>query len=795
MRNDSGDLLPRSSPSMGRGESIDVLSPQFASLDYRNPEFTWEQAVRVLRKNRRFGLLLSGFLIALTLAVAVLMKDVYQPVARIEIAPPTSGIRTLQEIESTPGADDQDYLETQTQILQSDGLAISVIRQLHLDKNREPLNPKSITAARNEVQPATESTAQDKAFFREQLSLATLTPSESLALDEFRRNLEINPIRNTRLVEVSFASRDPELAQQVTNKVITTFIENDYKQRYSTTTQASEWLSSQLSGLYRKVVESNEAVADYQRKYGLVEMDDHDVPLSQLMGEINHQLSEAQASRIESEAYLQMIDAGQSEYVPPLRDDKVYQDLRLREGDLQTQLAQARAVYGDANTNIKKLQDQLSAVSQQITDEQKRITESIRTAFSAAKERESLMLGSREKVRREMVDANSEIVGYRALKNEAMANADLYNTLQARLKEAGIYAGLGSSNIRVVDLAPNLQQPTGPHRAALVGIGTLIASVIGVFGCFVKESLNNTVRTPEDVRAWAGLKSLALLPAMHPEQRKLDNTRGGLRLPRSSTLESSDIRAQSIIFIRPSTAEAEAMRDLRTSLAFSGRKGSFSTILISSAMQGEGKTTVAVNFAIATSHIGRTCLVDADLRQPMAAQAFGIERKPGLSDVLNGSASLNSALVAVADVPGLWVLPSGSPVENPADVLSSGQMQELCASLRQQFSFIAIDSSPVIRFSDARHLSRLADDVVLVGRYGITTRRAIQRSAELLQDVQAPLAGLVLNDIDYASPDYHYFMYGYSKLAGKQAKRSSGHAHTPRENAEESPAKSKGAHA
>jgi capsular exopolysaccharide synthesis family protein len=191
-------------------------------------------------------------------------------------------------------------------------------------------------------------------------------------------------------------------------------------------------------------------------------------------------------------------------------------------------------------------------------------------------------------------------------------------------------------------------------------------------------------------------------------------------------------------------------------------------ILISSSMEGEGKTTVAVNFAIALAQIGRTCLIDADLRQPMVARAFGIEPKAGLSEVLHGSIPLNNALVSAPASPNLWLLTSGAPIESPADALASTRMQEVCDALRQRFAFVVIDSPPVIRFSDARYLSRLTDEVVLVGRYGITTRRAIQRSAGLLQDMQAPLVGVVLNCIDLSSPDYHYFTYGYSREAGRQ---------------------------
>src|SRR5579862_1250466 len=502
-----------------RGDSNTALQSEFHSLDYRHAEFSWEQAVRILRKNQRLGLTVVLSLIAATLLAASLVRSVYEPTARIEIAPPASGVRTLSEVDSPAEVQDEDYLATQTQILQSDALAVSVIRSLQLDKKSEfGAGRTSILGTEKPGEMREMGADSESSALREQIALATLTPSESTALEKFRDNLTVNPIKNTRLVEISFSSHDPEIAQAVTNEVVSRFIQNDYQQRYNATTRASEWLSSQLDGLYRKVVASNQAVSDYQRKHGLVELNAGDMPSSQLMGEANHQLSDAEASRIEAEAYLRMIDAGQAEYVPMVRDDKVYQDLLIRRGDLRTQLAQAQVVYGEDNTNVKKLRDQLAEIAKDLSEEQARIAEGIRTTYSATKEREDLMQASQERLRTQMVDADSQMVQYQAMKSEAVANAELYNTLQARLKEAGIYAGLGSSNIRVVDLAENLRRPTGPHRAALIAVGVFGSFVVGILACFFKESLNNTVRTPEDLRLWIGLKALALLPAMNSDK-------------------------------------------------------------------------------------------------------------------------------------------------------------------------------------------------------------------------------------------------------------------------------------
>src|SRR5215467_15566208 len=308
----------------------EVLSPRpllASSLDLRTESpslLTWEQAVRVLRKRRWLLATVIGGLTAAFAVVALLLPNIYQPVARVEIDPLGGGITTLHEIENTRSEGDQDYLDTQVQILQSQGLAMRVIRSLALDKNAEFAGqdkaggPPSASAANPS---GTGFPQNEDSYMQEQLDLANMTPSEGVALQKFHQKLVVSPVRGSRLVEVSFSSRDPKVAQAVTNSLVTKYMDENYRNRYVTTMEASEWLSSQLNDLRRRVASSNQAVADYQKRYGLVESDEKDVPFGQLMGEVSRQLSDAQADRIQAEAAVRMIDEGRADAIPSLRDD------------------------------------------------------------------------------------------------------------------------------------------------------------------------------------------------------------------------------------------------------------------------------------------------------------------------------------------------------------------------------------------------------------------------------------------------------------------------------------------
>jgi succinoglycan biosynthesis transport protein ExoP len=721
---------------------------------------TWEQAVRVLKKNQRFVLLVASSLICATIIFSFLLKNEYQPKATINVDPIGSGIKTLHEIEESSTADTPDYLDTQAQILEGQGLAIGVIRTLHLDKN-----PEFVTTRESAQWGGSGSSSErglqipKDSFLQDQLDVANRTALESMALTRFEKKLSVKSIRNSRLIEVSFASHDPQLAQAVTNTLVTQFIEQNYRNRYTTTMEASAWLSKQLEDLRKKVEASNQAVADYQRKYELVETDEKDVPLGQLMGDVNHQYSEAEANRIELEAYVRMINEGNADAVPAVREDHFYQNVMSRLAEVHAELAQARAVYGDENSNVKKLEEQVKQFAQEIADERTRILDRLHTSYGAARDREALMLKSREKLRSQMGDASSRMVAYRVLKNEATADAELYNTLQSRLKEAGIYAGLRSSNIHIVDLAARLYNPTSPHRGTIIAMGSILSCLFAVGLAFVKESMVNTARTPDDLQDWIDKPTLAMLPRMKPDSSDALQQQGTLTPHYTVDGGQKSVR---ILRAHSHSPEVEAIRDLRTALLFSNPVAVPRVTLVCSPSAGEGKTTVCINLAMALARGGKTCLIDGDLRQQGAGRSLGMNANTGLTEVLLGKVALSKAVVDISEIPLFSLLPAGVPVADPGDLIDIQRMQQVVDALKESFTYIVIDSPPLIPFADARLLASVADSVILVGRYGMTTRRAITRCVSILDQVNARIAGVVLNDIDVHSADYHYYNYGFS---------------------------------
>ena len=728
----------------------------------RGNDLYWKQTLRILRKHWRLSALFAlTFVTALSVAV-FWMKDVYQADARIEIEPPLGPETfTLRDV-SAPTPNEQDYLQTQIEILQSDALALEVISSLHLAQNVKV----GRTSTWHQWKTALVRALRLDPIFRD----SAKSPLNA-ALDDFRSRLSAGQVRNSRVVEVGFASTDPQLAAKVANTLVNLFVEKSHRSRYQDTMQAADWLQGELNDLRQRVEKADQALVNFQNQNDILEFSQtqdggnsavKENPITQKVADFNRQLTQAQSERIQQEAFLKMIEAGSGDSLPQMRENPVLQELTKRFAEARAQLAQAQAVYGKNNSNLEKLQNQVDELGAQIGTERQRIIRQVNTAYQAARARELLFTQALNAMKGSVDRMNQKMIQYSLLKREAQASSDLYNTLSSRLREAAISAGLKSTNIRVVDQARIPDKPVKPHRLEIIGLGMLLSILGGVGLAFLKESFDDTIRTPEDIKAWTGLHSLAMFPLIASA-----NTNGQRLLTQPVKLlgngAKEDTSAVRFLLERPRSAEAEAVRSLQTSISLLSRhSNSLRVILLASPFPAEGKSTVAVNLALALAQRGETCLLDADLRNPVVARTFGLSSQHGLEDVLTGAVPLEAALREVPGVANLTILPAGGEASNPGELVGSEAMREVLRGLRERFAHVVIDSPPIIPFADARWLSSLADGVVLVARYGSTTREAMVWSAETLAEVDAPVLGVVLNGVDLKSECYWYGSYKYT---------------------------------
>jgi succinoglycan biosynthesis transport protein ExoP len=703
----------------------------------------WLRGLDVLRKHWRLSALFAFAVLVTVICVTYLTKPVYEATARIEIDPAGE----VFSLEGNASSSDAEYLETQAQILQSDGLAVDVIRKLRLDQNLELVG---------ELKPGEDAMATSP---DSNAGGPQLTGREKVALHKFAAALKVRRDTLSRLVMVGFASHDPQLSAQVANTAAQVFIEDTFQNRHNAIMKSSEWLARQLDDIRNKMENSSRALAEFQGSIGVADVDGDKSTYTEHMGELSRQYTQAESERIQIEALLKNVQ-GNPDSLPEVRNNPVVQQLSQKLAEQRAELSQSRVVYGSNHPAAKKLQSQVDELQSEVNSQKHAIVNSIRASYAAAEARERLMAAEMRGTTKEL----SQMARYTALKKEVQSDVELYNSLYAKIKEAGIAAASKSANIRIVDPALVPERPTRPRWLLNICVGLLAACLGGVALAFICEELDNKLRSPEDIRQWIGNANVSIIPVIgeaEGQEARLAWSKRIVGLLPSSTAE--DTRTNTFFLERPNSPEGEAVQALYASIMLSRYGHPPQALLIASAFPGEGKTTVALNLSYALAKQGKVCLVDADLRKGRLARAFGLTSERGLGDLLKEAVTIDQALLEVPGLSNLSILPAGTLKGNAGELICSETMQRVLQELRQRFQFVVIDSAPILPFVDGRALSTLVDAVILVGRAGITTRQAMRRSVELFRELHgAPILQVVLNAADQNATDYKHYGYGYA---------------------------------
>ncbi|MBV8051605.1 MAG: polysaccharide biosynthesis tyrosine autokinase [Acidobacteriaceae bacterium] len=713
-------------------------------------------SIRVLMK-RKWVVVCSVVVVVAVVAISTLRSTpIYDAVGSIAINKMDPVSLNLKDTSGSSG----DYydptdLDTEVRILKSDLLALQVIRQLGLDRSNDA-KPDSTSAGL----PLTTQLLQPD------------SPKMSALLGGFKGGLVVALVPNTRIVEIHYRSPDPRLAARVVNALVSTYVEQNFKTRFESTMQASEWLSKQLVDLQMKVETSQEKLVKYQKEHEILGIDEKQNITTAKLDELNREFTEAQSARMDKESIYRLVQSGDADSITAAAQaqnaargsaasSSLLEKLREQEADLKIQIAVLGVQFGPAYPKLAQIRSQLSEVQAQMQIEMKKITARLRGDYQAAVQRENMLRAALEQQKQEANKLNESAIEYSLLKRDVETNRTLYEGLLEKLKEAGVTAGLRSNNFRIVDTARVPTSPSEPNLPRNVAFALALGLTTGVLLAFVLEGLDNTVRTPEQAQSISGLPSLGMIPLGSRASTELAPRR---RLALASSKEAVELVTQS----RPKSQMAESYRSLRTSLLLTSVGGPPKVILVTSALPEEGKTTTSLNLAIVLAQKGaRVLLVDADLRRPSIHKTLGMGPKTGLSNVLTANLELESAVVRSAILPTLFLLPAGTPPPNPAELLASANMKNVLAQLREQYDHVVIDTPPTLSVTDAVVISTAADQVVLVIRSGQTTKQALRRARDLLLSVNARVCGVLMNAVDLNSPDYYYYYEYRGKYGNK----------------------------
>ena len=717
-------------------------------------EFNLREYWSVLCKRQAIVLLTLVAVVVLAIIHSFRTVPIYEAVGRIAIyRQGPAAVRLKNTPEDLDDRDPSIDLDTQVKILQSATIASQVIKDLRLDQD-----PAFGGAP---ADPGSEST----------LSSAMDPKRQDALLASFSGGLKVLELPNTRIIELRYDSRDPKLAAKIVNTLAKTYIEQNFKNRYNATMQTSDWLAHQLAELQIKVETSQEKLVQYQRENGIVGLDDKQNVVTAKLTDLNQRLTEAESDRIQREARYRFASSDEATQAPnPFESNGLglLGKLRAQRSELKVQLAQLTLQFGSSYPKVLELDRQMNALDEDIQTERQREVDKLRADYLAASEREHLLQQAFDRQTQQTNQLNEKSIEFNLLKRDMESSRALYESLVEKLKEAGVMAGLQSSNVQTVDNARTPVRPIVPD----IPHNLRMALIFGLFGgialAFFFEALDNTVRTPEQVQELTALATLGVIPLTQ-------GMRGGKRQVLKGMSEEKH-RIPEVLdpLIKPEIQEA--YRALCTAILLSSPANPPKVMLVTSSLPQEGKTTTIVNCAVGLSlRKFRVLLIDADMRRPRLHCVFRMPNSTGLSMYLAGHASLDSVIRDVSSVANLSVLTSGPSSPHPAELVGSCRMQELLASCAERYDFVMVDSPPVLSVTEGVLISAMVDTTMVVVRAGQTSKAALRRALNLLSQANARVMGVALNAVDLKREqgyygEYYYYNRGYYGEEEKQAK-------------------------
>jgi polysaccharide biosynthesis transport protein len=692
-------------------------------------------------------------IVGLTILVAILamlivnnIQPTYRATATLLIEQGKSKIVSIEEVYSQ-GIIQREYYTTQVEVLKSDDLARKVVKKLNLashpDFDPRQRHPSVIGRLMGGPSPADIAAISEDAAFKS-------------AVGRFKRGLQIQLVRNSQLVQISFTAFDAELAGKVPNILAETYIENDLDARMAMTQKASEWLRERMGELRTKVDQAEKALQDYRDRERIV--DAKGVSMSgagRQLEALTGSLVEARQKRAEAEsayALVQQIKSGraQANYdsVPVVLKNPLVQSMKLAEADAERRLSDAAKRYGPEHPKMIQAKAELEAARENTRRQVEIAVAGLAKEAEQARANESAVASALAQSKADIQGINRKEFQLGVLERDVLQNRNLYDMFVNRLKETSATGDLQTTVARVIDPATTPSGAYSPNKNQIVTIAAIIAFVVAALLALLLDRLTNALNSTSDVEHRLGVPALGVLQKIKGFSKK-------------------GFVSELAFFNDTQSTFSEAVRTVRTSVLMSALDEPHKVVVITSSVPEEGKTTLSFNLSCALGQVKKVLLVDGDLRRPKIGKLVGRDtRAPGLADLVAGQAQV-SQCVFFDERAGIHILSAGTVPPNPLELLSSRRFEDVITKLKEAFDIVLIDSAPLQLVSDAQVLSQFASSVIYVVKADATPYQVAQNGLKKLRRVNASILGVVLNQLDLEKAEKYYGEYsGYRSYRG-----------------------------
>lgn len=699
---------------------------------------------------KKWGILALGVAVAaVALVTTQAMRPTYRATAEVLIEANKAKVLSIDEVYGGVGSN-REYFQTQAEIMKSREVALRAIKKLklweHPDYNprleKPPVHQPLLDMLGMERKPQPQ--------WNEDLLAAAV-------YQQVNKSLNIELVRLSQLVNVSFDSTDAKVAADFANAVGEAYIENDREARFKMTQQASDWLQNRTKTLRESLEASERKLQAYRERAGVITVEaSNQFGTGKLIEEVTQRLVEARMRRAEAENAYNQIRGGKVQdlsSLPAVIRNPLVAEAKKQLADAERKHAEVSQRYGPEHPRMVQAEAELQAARDSARRQINAIVASVTNEYEVARATERSLEATLGQARGGAQADNRKNFELAVLEREVASNRQLYDMFVTRAKETAASQDLQSSVGRIVDMAEVPEKPVAPKKAQITLMAFVLALLLGAATALLRARLDNTLKLAGDVENKVKQPLLSTLPLLDKKQRQ-----------QAATLSQQD----------PHTPFAEAVRTAKTGVLLSDIDQERRVLVVTSSLAGEGKTTTSCNLALSLSQNKRTLLIDADMRHPSVATALGLDpHAAGLSDLIAGTKQLADVL---QQLPGSQVdlISAGTLPPNPLDLLLSRRFDELLATLKQQYEMIIIDSAPCEMVSDAVALAPKATGMIYVVRAGETAAPLVVKGTRRLQRAGGHLLGIVLNGVDLKQAERYgdYGTYGqYYGNYGAPAKK------------------------